>query len=152
MNPTTDPALRSWVEVPTDSPFPIQNLPYGVFLRDGEKHIGVAIGEGVLDLTALEAEGLPLVRGRRVCGPAALNPFLALGRPAWSEARAAISRLLRADEPSLRDNADLRKKALLRQADVRMLLPVHVGDYTDFYSSREHATNVGAMLRGPDNA
>jgi fumarylacetoacetase len=152
MNPTTDPALRSWVDVPADSHFPIQNLPYGVFLRDGEKHIGVAIGEDVLDLTALEAEGLPLLRGQRVFGPGELNPFLALGRPAWSEARAAISRLLRADEPSLRDNADLRKKVLLRQADVRMLLPVHVGDYTDFYSSREHATNVGAMLRGPDNA
>src|SRR4051812_41358452 len=108
MNPTTDPALRSWVNVPADSPFPIQNLPYGVFLQGGEKHAGVAIGEDVLDLTTLEAEGLPLLGGQRAFPPGELNPFLALGRPAWSEARAAISRLLRADEPALRDNADLR--------------------------------------------
>jgi fumarylacetoacetase len=81
-----------------------------------------------------------------------LNAFMALGRPAWREARAVISRLLRHDEPTLRDNPALCDRALVPASDVAMLLPAAVGDYTDFYSSREHATNVGIMLRGPDAA
>jgi fumarylacetoacetase len=157
MNPTNDPALRSFVPVAPDSHFPIQNLPYGVFRRrsGGGPCVGVAIGEQVLDLTALEAHGLlngPMLRQHRVFAAGKLNPFLALGRAAWSEARAAVSRLLRADEPTLRDNGPLRERALVPMADVDMLLPAEIGDYTDFYSSREHATNVGTMLRGPDNA
>ncbi|MBL8795902.1 MAG: fumarylacetoacetase [Planctomycetia bacterium] len=153
MDPTTDPALRSWVPVPADSHFPIQNLPYGVFRRsdDGPVAIGVAIGDQVLDLAVLAARGLlgpreALFRGDR------LNAFLAAGPEVWSEVRGAISRLLQADEPTLRDDVNLRTQALVSQADVRMLLPVEIGDYTDFYSSRQHATNVGIMLRGPDNA
>jgi fumarylacetoacetase len=157
MDPTTDPALRSWVPVPPESHFPIQNLPYGIFRpRPGDfPRVGVAIGDHVLDLAAVEAAGLfdtPALRGRAVFGQPTLNDFLALGRPAWREARAAVSRLLRRDEPALRDNADLRASALVRAADVELLLPVEIGDYTDFYSSREHATNVGVMMRGPDNA
>jgi fumarylacetoacetase len=157
MNPTTDPALRSFVPVPQNSPFPIQNLPYGVFHRlgAGEAHVGVAIGEHVLDLTVLEAKGLldtPQLRGRRVFAAGKLNAFMALGRAAWGEARVAVSRLLRADEPALRDDSSLKEQALIPQAEVEMLLPAEVGDYTDFYSSREHASNVGTMLRGPDKA
>ena len=102
MNPKTEPGLRSFVPVPPESHFPIQNLPYGVFRRgDGERRIGVAIGEHVLDLTVLEAEGLldvPLLRGRRVFDGGTLNAFMAAGRAAWSEVRAVVSRLLRADE------------------------------------------------------
>src|SRR5262249_49558042 len=75
-----------------------------------------------------------------------------LGRSAWSATRATVSRLLRADEPTLRDAPDLREAALVPRSDVRLALPAEVGDYTDFYSSREHATNVGTMFRGPDNA
>jgi fumarylacetoacetase len=150
MNPTNDPALRSWVPVAEDSHFPIQNLPYGVFRRPGERaRVGVAIGDQILDLSALQDRILP---GRPVFDRDSLNDFLALGRAAWSEARAAVSRLLRADEPTLRDDAALRKRALIPMADAELLLPVQIGDYTDFYSSREHATNVGAMLRGPENA
>jgi fumarylacetoacetase len=156
MDPTTDPALRSWVPVPPESHFPIQNLPYGVFRRTGDvPRVGVAIGEHVLDLAAVEAAGLldaPALRGRAVFGQPTLNDFMALGRPAWREARATVSRLLRHDEPALRDNADLRASPLVRMSDVELLLPVVIGDYTDFYSSREHATNVGVMMRGPDNA
>jgi fumarylacetoacetase len=157
MDPTTDPALRSWVSVPPESHFPIQNLPYGVFRpRPGDlPRVGVAIGDHILDLAAVEAAGLlttPALRGRAVFGQPALNDFMALGRPAWREARAAVSRLLRHDEPALRDNADLRASALVRMSDAEMLLPAAIGDYTDFYSSREHATNVGVMMRGPDNA
>jgi fumarylacetoacetase len=157
MNPTNDPSLRSWVPVPADSDFPIQNLPYGVFHRPGDEApaVGVAIGDSVLDLTLLEAEGLftgPLLRARRVFDAGRLNPLLALGRAAWADARARISHLLRADEPTLRDNTRLREAALVPRGGVEMVLPVEVGDYTDFYSSREHASNVGAMMRGPENA
>ena len=157
MDPTTDPALRSFVSVAADSHFPIQNLPYGVFRprSGGEARVGVAIGDLVLDLALLEARGLldtPALRGRRLFAADKLNPFLAQGRAAWSEARARISRLLRQDEPSLRDDTPLRARALLPLEEVEMLLPAAVGDYTDFYSSREHASNVGAMFRGPDKA
>jgi fumarylacetoacetase len=157
MNPTNDPALRSFVPVPPESHFPIQNLPYGVFTRPGGDgpHVGVAIGDRVLDLTVLEMRGqlrVPAPDGRRVFGGGTLNAFLALGRPAWSATRAAVSRLLRADEPTLRDDPALRESALVPQAAVAMRLPAEVGDYTDFYSSREHATNVGTMLRGADKA
>jgi fumarylacetoacetase len=153
MDPTTDPALRSWVSVPEESHFPIQNLPLGSFVRpDGRRGAGVAVGEEVLDLTALAAgrfmddPDLALFRGGD------LAAFLAAGRPAWRRVRATVSGLLRADEPTLRDDAGLRAGVLLRQADVRMVLPAAVGDYTDFYSSLEHARNVGTMLRGPDDA
>jgi fumarylacetoacetase len=153
---TTDPALRSFVPVPPDSHFPIQNLPYGVFQRHGAGlSIGVAIGEQVLDLTLLERHGLfngPQLRNHRVFAAGKLNELMALGRPAWSEARARISRLLRDDEPTLRDDVSLRSRALVPRSDIEMLLPADIGDYTDFYSSREHATNVGTMLRGADNA
>jgi fumarylacetoacetase len=157
MDPTNDPALRSWVPVAPESHFPIQNLPYGVFRRRAgiTPHIGVAIGDYVLDLAVVETAGLleaPSLLGRNVFGRGTLNDFLALGRPAWREARSAISRLLRHDEPWLRDDPPLRQRALIPMADVEMLLPVDIGDYTDFYSSREHATNVGTMMRGPDNA
>src|SRR5256885_10902701 len=105
MNPTNDPALRSWVAVPADSDFPIQNLPFGVFRRrsGGPARVGVAVGDSVLDLAVLESRGLfdgPALRGPHVFNVPALNPFLARGRLAWSEARAAVSRLLRADEPA----------------------------------------------------
>jgi fumarylacetoacetase len=156
MIPANDPGLRSFVSVAEDSHFPIQNLPYGVFKRRGERQrrVGVAIGDQVLDLTVLEERGMLHVpaAGGPVFAGGVLNAFLALGRSAWSTARAAISELLRADQPTLRDNAALRAAALVPQADVTMQMPAEVGDYTDFYSSREHATNVGTMLRGADKA
>ena len=156
MNPTNDPRLRSFIPVAAESHFPIQNLPYGVFRRrsGGEPHIGVAIGDQVLDLSVLEAEGLlagAALGNARVFSQPTLNAFLALGPAGWREARSVISRLLRDDEPTLRDQPKLRAQALVSQAEVQMLLPTAIGDYTDFYSSREHATNMGIMLRGPDN-
>jgi fumarylacetoacetase len=156
MNPTNDPTLRSFVPVAAEAHFSIQNLPYGVFRPAGlAPRVGVAIGDFVLDLAVLEERGFfdgtsPI--SRRVFAQSALNDFLALGRSAWSEIRAVISRLLRADEPTLRDDAVLREHALRPQTEVELLLPAVIGDYTDFYSSREHATNVGVMMRGPDNA
>ena len=157
MNSTTDPALRSFVPVTPESHFPIQNLPYGVFAEDvgAAEKIGVAIGDSVLDLTVLDDFGLLNALSteiRRALRQDRLNAFAALGRQAWQQTRAEISRLLSADEPTLRDNKALRDQVLLPRSQVTMALPFRIGDYTDFYSSREHATNVGAMLRGPENA
>jgi fumarylacetoacetase len=164
MNPTNDPALRSWVPVPPDSPFPIQNLPYGAFTDETARasKIGVAIGDQILDLTELdELHGFLDLLGKRPSPHrgkyfgGTLNHFLAAGPAAWREVRAVISSLLRDDDLHgrlLRDNAKLRKQLLRPQSEVRMVKPVEIGDYTDFYSSRQHATNVGIMLRGPDNA
>ena len=81
-----------------------------------------------------------------------LNDFMALGRPAWAEARATLQRLLSAAEPALRDDAALHSQALVPRREARLHLPAAVGDYTDFYASREHATNIGVMFRGRDNA
>src|SRR5579862_2148783 len=157
MNETTDAALRSFIPVAADSHFPIQNLPYGVFRRlaGGAPSIGVAIGDQILDLTFVENQGMlnvPAQGKYRLFDRGKLNPFMAAGKRVWSETRAFLSRLLRSGEPTLRDNAPLRQQALVSMGDVRMLLPAEIGDYTDFYSSREHATNVGTMLRGPENA
>jgi len=152
-----NPSLRSFVPVSPESHFPIQNLPYGVFYRqkDGVPRIGVAIGEMVLDLSFLSEHNLldgPVLGERFFAGRRTLNEFMARGPAAWREARAGITRLLRADQPTLRDNAPLRDRALVPRAEAGMLLPANIENYTDFYSSREHATNVGVMLRGPENA
>ncbi len=154
---TTDPALESFIEVAPDSHFPIQNLPYGVFRPrpDAMPRVGVAIGEHVLDLSALESRELfdhAEIREQRPFSQPALNAFMAMGPEAWQAARAVVSHLLRASTPTLRDDADFRARALFDRHAVEMLLPAHVGDYTDFYSSKEHATNVGTMFRGPENA
>ena len=157
MNPTNDPALRSFIPVTPDSPFPIQNLPYGVFQpkKGGQPRIGTAIGEYVLDLAELENIGLfdgPELDGEKVFNEISLNAFMALGKKAWVEARTKISELLREEEPTLRDHPSLRDTVFFLQKDVEMLLPVLIGDYTDFYSSKEHATNVGTIFRGKENA
>lgn len=146
------PALRSWVPVAPDSPFPIQNLPYGVFRprAGGRPRIGAAIGDYVLDLHAVEEAGLldaALLRAAGVFLQTDLNGLLAAGPVVWQRARAAISRLLREDEPALRDRACLCAEALLPQSDVEMLLPVAAGDFTDFYASRDHASRAGALFR-----
>jgi fumarylacetoacetase len=148
--------LRSFVEIAADSYFPIQNLPYGIFKTPGDARprAGVAIGDCVLDLAALEGAGLLAVApaGERVFDRAELNAFIALGRQAWIAARSRIGELLRHDHDELRDNAALRARALVPMRDARMQLPVDIGGYTDFYSSKEHATNVGSMFRDPKNA
>jgi fumarylacetoacetase len=149
-----DPKLRSFIDVAPDSDFPIQNLPYGVFsAKDGlAPRIGVAIGDYVLDLWQLAQDCRFDVVEPAVFAASQLNPFMALGPKVWSSTRARISELLRSDYPELRDNAELRKRALVPIADVTLHLPFAVAGYTDFYSSKEHATNVGVMFRGKDNA
>ena len=148
-----DPKLRSFIPVDPASDFPIQNLPYGVFSARGlAPRIGVAIGDYVLDLWELEQDGRFAFGEIGVFSQSSLNPFMALGPKAWSKTRARISELLRHDHPELRDNEELRQKALVPMRDVRLHMPFTVAGYTDFYSSKEHATNVGVMFSGKDNA
>ena len=156
-DPTTDPDRRAFFEIPPESHFPIQNLPYGVFRRKGVGgvHVGVAIGDYVLDLTILEALDLftdPAIRDTRPFGTRSLNPFMSLGSGVWRMARETISDLLAGINPTLATNTSLQEQALVPQDEVTLLMPVAVGDYTDFYSSREHAVNVGTMFRGAENA
>jgi len=153
IDPTTDPALGSWVPVPPDSGFPIQNLPYGIFRRPGQRpRAGVAIGNRILDLDVIAEAGLfdghaALPWG--VFAHAALNPFMALGRPTWQAVRRRTSELLSFDNREIRDIWGLAEKALVPQPETELLLPFAVTDYIDFYSSLEHATNLGKMFR-PD--
>ena len=149
-----DPKLRSFIPVDPTSDFPIQNLPYGVFsAKDGlAPRIGVAIGDYVLDVWQLAQDCRIDVVEPAVFAAPQLNPFMALGPTVWSRTRARLSELLRHDHPELRDNEKLRQRALVPMADVKLHLPIAVSGYTDFYSSKEHATNVGVMFRGKDNA
>lgn len=157
MSIANNPALRSWVDVQTGSDFPIQNLPFGIFkTADKTPRAGVAIGEYILDLQVLFEEKLldrvPWPFKINVFAQQTLNEFIALGKPVTNAVRERISDLLNADNGELRDHAELKAKALVRQRDAQMLLPVHIPNYTDFYSSKEHATNVGMMFRDPANA
>ena len=155
MSHPNDPKLRSFIDVAPTSDFPIQNLPYGVFstMAYPAPRVGVAIGDYVLDLAVLENGGLiDLSPAFGIFAQGSINAFMALGPQVWSKTRARISELLRHDNPQLRDNKELRSRALVPMADVRLHLPITVAGYTDFYSSKEHATNIGVMFRGKDNA
>ncbi|SCU74187.1 Fumarylacetoacetase [Cupriavidus necator] len=145
----------SWIASANDgqSHFPLQNLPYGVFSTKGQApRVGVAIGDQVLDLAALDEAGLLPAAAKGTFGASSLNRFIALGKPVWSETRKRLGALLSGDDAALRDNAALRAKALVPMSAATLHLPVEIPGYTDFYSSREHATNVGRMFRDPDNA
>jgi fumarylacetoacetase len=154
---THDAALESWVERAGDpeTDFPIQNLPFGVFGHGQEvpRNIGIAIGDSILDVQACVRAGLlagldPGVRD--ACGAARLNELLALGRAAASNLRQAASDVLRADTESGTRAQGKRRDILRPMSECTLGLPVDIGDYTDFYASVHHATNVGAMFR-PDS-
>jgi fumarylacetoacetase len=150
-----DPALRSFLEVDPTSDFPIQNLPYGVFSTPASPRprVGLAIGNTILDLAVLEAERLiDLAPAQGVFAQASINAFMAMGPKIWSQTRGRISELLRHDNPRLRDDKILRERVRVPMANAQLYLPIEIAGYTDFYSSREHATNVGVMFRGKDNA
>ncbi len=149
--------MKSFIHVEPESHFSIQNLPYGVFrpVKGGKPRIGVAIGEYILDLSVIEGAGLLKVTGLIQDGIFAqptLNAFMALGKDVWSKVRGRIQQLLSEEEATLRDHLALRDAAILKMSDVELLLPAQIGDYTDFYASKEHATNVGTMFRGKENA
>lgn len=148
----------SWLPVPEASDFSLQNLPYGVFSPTGRttrRRCATVIGETVLDLSLLEEAGLfdditvtSIFRGDT------LNPFLESQPSVWRQVRNRLIDLLddESDDMRLRANENLQKAAFHMIGDVTLHLPIKIGDYTDFYSSREHATNVGTMFRGKDNA
>jgi fumarylacetoacetase len=153
---THDPARASWVESaqgPTD--FPIQNLPFGVYRRgeDAPARVGIAIGDQILDVVACRDQGrftgLAATAAEACAGPG-LNSFMALGHPHWLELRRQVSAFLSMDARGLRSGRRLPDGLLVPMADAELLLPGEIGDYTDFYASVDHATNVGRMLR-PDN-
>tara|TARA_S200000501_G_C20869542_1_gene763575 strand:- start:1344 stop:2588 length:1245 start_codon:yes stop_codon:yes gene_type:complete len=143
--------MKSFIEYDEDCHFPIQNLPYGIFSSPDNSNLraGVAIGNKVLDLSECEKEGLLTSNYFRF---SSLNQFMAAGKNEWSKVRKKIQYLLLDSNISLRYNIELRDKLFYNQSDVKMHLPAEIGDYTDFYSSRQHATNVGMMFRDPDNA
>jgi fumarylacetoacetase len=150
-----DPALHSWIEIAADSEFPIQNLPFGIFSTpDRDPRVGVAIGEYILDLCVLGRHDFfelidldPNVFHRPY-----LNDFIALGKPIWRAVRNRVSELLRNDNDEISGNSNLIRECLVKQSEAEMLMPVKVCNYTDFYSSLEHAANVGTMFRGTENA
>lgn len=140
-----EPVMRSFVAAANapDCDFPIQNLPYGVYsLAGGAPTCGVAIGDMIVDLAACEARGLIDAQG--TFSSPRLNDFIALGRIAWDKVRSDLTRLLGEDGE--------RDLPLVHMADATMHLPIQVTEYTDFYASKNHAFNVGALFRGPDNA
>ncbi len=150
-----DPSRKTWLDVSAHSDFPIQNIPFGVFLtRDDIITIGTRIGDTAIDLGALHQlgyfEGIELTDD--IFLQDSLNDFIADGRKTWRLVRNRISKIFSKDNPKLRDNPEHRQKVLFDMDEIEMQLPVDVGDYTDFYASKEHATNVGSLFRDPKNA
>lgn len=151
-----DPSRKPWVPVPKGHGFSIQNLPFGVFSKGqhGAKGVGVAIGDHVVDLSALAGlgylDGLGL--DKALFSKDALNPLLAHGKEATRALRNRLSDLLEQGNTELQSQSTQHEAVLLPQGDVQMHMPVVVGDYTDFYSSEDHARNVGTMFRDPNNA
>lgn len=153
---THDPDRRSWVESANTAgtDFPLQNLPFGAFSRDDEMtpRVGVAIGDRVFDIGAALEAGLFEDDARvaaAACRPGVLNDLMGLGRPAARALRHRMSTLLDSDDRTLAD-AGLAESVVIPMAGLQMHVPARIGDYTDFYASVHHATNVGSMFR-PDN-
>ncbi|MBK9419583.1 MAG: fumarylacetoacetase [Flavobacteriales bacterium] len=145
----------SWIETPAHSDFPIQNIPFGIAsAKDRAAHPCTRIGDTVVDLGALAKAGLlsDLGIAPEAFQTTSLNALMRHGKPAMRKLRQRLGELLSADNGTLRNDAATRTAALLPVADCTLHLPIEVGDYTDFYSSREHAFNVGTMFRGPENA
>ncbi len=150
-----DPSRKSWLSVPQDSDFPIQNIPFGVFLpEDDFTTIGTRIGNTAIDLSALHQLGYldGIVLPEDVFLQDTLNDFITLGRPVWRQVRNKIAEIFDEKNDILKNNAEHREQILFPIEEVQMLLPVFIQDYTDFYSSMEHAMNVGIMFRGKENA
>lgn len=150
-----DPNRKTWLDTASDTDFPIQNIPFGVFLTcDDIVTIGTRIGDYAIDLGAMHQlgyfKGIDLTDD--IFLQDTLNDFISAGRKTWRLVRDRIAEIFDESNPKLRDNENHRKNIICMVKDVEMQLPVHVGDYTDFYSSKEHATNVGTMFRGKENA
>ena len=154
-NIANDPIRKSWLPVEKNTDFPIQNIPFGVFLtKDDVITIGTRIGNFAIDMGALQQlnyfEGIELTDDMFMQDN--LNDFISDGRKTWRLVRNRLAELFDENNAKLRDNAEHRDIIIFEIDVIEMLLPVQIGDYTDFYSSKEHATNVGMMFRDPENA
>lgn len=154
-NAANDPKKKSWLDVEENSDFPIQNIPFGVFLtKDDVITIGTRIGNYAIDMGALQQlnyfEGIELTDDMFMQDT--LNDFISDGKKTWRLVRNRLSDIFDQTNAKLRDKEKHREIIIFDLCDVEMQLPVLIGDYTDFYSSKEHATNVGTMFRDPDNA
>lgn len=154
-NLANDPKRKSWINVPENSDFPIQNIPFGVFItKDDVVTIGTRIGDCAIDMGALQQlgyfEGIELTDDMFMQDT--LNDFISDGKKTWRLVRNRLAELFDENNPKLRDNKSHKDVVIFDVKLIEMLLPVQIGDYTDFYSSKEHATNVGKMFRDPENA
>jgi fumarylacetoacetase len=150
-----NPSLKSWLEISKESDFPIQNLPFGIYsTKNKTKRVGVAIGDRILDLSQLLEHGylnsLPFCE--HCFSNEFLNRMMGHGKLEIRDLRNRISELLNVENPELSQNKEAVAKVLDLQIESEMHLPVKIGDYTDFYSSEQHAFNVGSMFRDPNNA
>lgn len=144
---TNDPALRSWVDSAQGSLFPIQNLPIGIFSTNQKApRAGIAIGDYILDLAVCFEKGFIKIDNvsENIFAQDSINSYLELGRPVWRSVRSQISDFLNATNSS---NASFASEVLVLQSEAKMHLAMKIGDYTDFYSSLEHASNVGKIFR-----
>lgn len=149
-----NPSLKSWIDVKPDSDFSIQNLPFGIYSdKQVTHHACMAIGEQLVDLHV--AHHLHYFKGlslpENIFANQHLNEFISLGKEVTRKVRDRVSELLSSGNTELQ-NSPNKDQILKKQNGVQMLMPVHIGDYTDFYSSIDHATNVGKMFRDPENA
>lgn len=154
-NIANNPTRKSWITVPENSDFPIQNIPFGVFItKEDVITIGTRIGNCAIDMGALQQlgyfEGIELTDDMFMQDT--LNDFISDGKKTWRLVRNRLAELFDENNPRLRDQKSHREIVIFKVEDIEMLLPVQIGDYTDFYSSKEHATNVGKMFRDPENA
>lgn len=150
-----DPSIQSWLDVPKNSDFPIQNIPFGVFKSENvPARVGTRIGDHVIDLNALFILGyldnLPFANAD--FNTDSLNKIMKKGKKATTDLRNRISKLFNKENNDLSSNTHHVQQVIFPVKRIEMCMPVQVGDYTDFYSSRDHATNVGTMFRDPDNA
>ena len=143
--------MKSWKEIPENSDFSVHNIPFGIFSTSRRSpRIGVAIGKDIIDVAALNGIGLleDLEVNTETLVGQSLNHFIKLGKEVTEAVRLRIQELLCDPTSVLKDHPQL----FISQENATMHLPVEIGDYTDFYSSMEHATNVGKMFRDPENA
>ena len=141
--------MKSWLDIPKNSDFSIYNIPFGIFsIKNSKKRVGIAIGDMILDLKASYDLGVfnGVFLDHNVFENEYLNDFIALGKSVTKKIRLIIQSELCNDSSVLKES-----NALIKQSDVIMHLPLMIGDYTDFYSSIEHATNIGSMFRDPTN-
>lgn len=155
-------SIKSWISIPKGSHFSIANIPFGIISTQHaqEPRPAVAIGDYTLDLKAFALndgfQGLPGIQGfLSVFSQPTLNAFAALGRPVHREVRTYLQDIFSntTSHPNLlKGNSELQELALIPRQNVKMHLPMQIGDYTDFFAGRNHAFNVGTMFRGPANA